>query len=326
MRIMSSRSRRLRAAVVGAAVAGACLVLGHGALAVDSTFTQTCATGSPLDIHTISVTNDATTITYGVTMCNNFTTAQVSRIVWQFSFADIGGASAPVDGCMSVEPSHYTGANHNAVGLLAFITNRCVGGTNGLGGAPDANDGALIATAPVTQTSNSVSATFPIAALRQLGLGGANSYGLRVVARDTASQANLNGVGPQDAAPEDQNTFLTHSLTSALITQPQLSIGNAKKKLKGGSSTMSFPITLSAPSARAITVHYVTANGTATAGKDYTAEDQTLTIPANTSTGIVINIPVKHGKKGKHTFTVTLDSPTNATLVHSVATGTITDQ
>jgi hypothetical protein len=320
------RSRRLRAAVVGAAVAAASLVLGHGALAVDSSFTQTCGTGSSLDIHSISVTNDANNVTYGLTMCSAFTATNVSRIAWQFSFSDSGQSNVPVDACLVVEPSDYAGGSS---GLNGYVTSRCVGdGVPASGaGLPDAAGGGLLGevASPITLSGAQLTVVLPISTLRQAGLGGGNSYEFRVVTRDTDSAAHLASLAPQDAAPESVGTFLTHQLGSTLTTLTTMSIGDAKKKLTGGTSTIDFPVTLSAASARPVSVHYVTGGGTAVAGKDYTAQDSTLTIAAGSTTG-TISVPVKHGKVGKHTFNVTLDSPQNATLTRSVATGTIIDK
>ena len=49
----------------------------------------------------------------------------------------------------------------------------------------------------------------------------------------------------------------------------------------------SFTVTLSAATSREITLNYATANGTATAGEDYTAASGSITIPANTTTATI---------------------------------------
>ncbi|MFN6538729.1 MAG: Calx-beta domain-containing protein [Nostoc sp. EkiNYC01] len=88
-----------------------------------------------------------------------------------------------------------------------------------------------------------------------------------------------------------------------------------------------YTVTLSNASTKTITVKYATANGTATAGADYTNTAGTLTFnPGDTSK--VINIPILNDfiNEANETFTLTLTSPTNASLGTSkTVTTTITD-
>ncbi|HVF73348.1 MAG TPA: Calx-beta domain-containing protein [Chthoniobacterales bacterium] len=63
------------------------------------------------------------------------------------------------------------------------------------------------------------------------------------------------------------------------------------------------------------TVHFTTANGTAIAGDDYIGVSGDLTfLPAETSKNISVTIANDSGKEGDETFTVSLDTPSNATL------------
>ena len=74
-------------------------------------------------------------------------------------------------------------------------------------------------------------------------------------------------------------------------------------------------VTLSAVSGQTVTVNYATANGTAAAGSDYTTTNGTLTFaPGETSK--TINVPITNDStvESSETFTVSLSSPTNATL------------
>ncbi|MEJ1933007.1 Calx-beta domain-containing protein, partial [Nostoc sp. NIES-2111] len=88
-----------------------------------------------------------------------------------------------------------------------------------------------------------------------------------------------------------------------------------------------YTVTLSQASSQTITVQYATANGTATAGVDYTNTTGTLTFnPGETSK--VINIPILNDSinEANETFTLSLSSPTNASLGGtSAVTTTITD-
>ncbi|MBD2665694.1 calcium-binding protein [Richelia sinica FACHB-800] len=90
---------------------------------------------------------------------------------------------------------------------------------------------------------------------------------------------------------------------------------------------VSYTVTLSNPSSQTITVNYATANGTATAGSDYTSTSGILTFnPGVTSQ--VINIPILNDSinEANESITLTLTNPTNASLGSgTTATTTITD-
>jgi hypothetical protein len=109
----------------------------------------------------------------------------------------------------------------------------------------------------------------------------------------------------------------TPTLSIADVTQAE---GNS------GSTNFLFNVTLSVATTTPVTVKYSTANGTATAGSDYTATSGTLTIPAGQTTG-QIAVPVLGDTtvEANETFTVTLTTPSGATLSRAAATGTITN-
>ena len=98
-----------------------------------------------------------------------------------------------------------------------------------------------------------------------------------------------------------------------------------------GSATLSFRVTLSAPSEKQITVDYAMGTGTATAGEDYTALTAgTLTFsPRTTSQTLAVFILDDAIDELAETVVVTLRNPTNAALDGGGAaldgTGTITD-
>ncbi|MCZ8240292.1 MAG: VWD domain-containing protein [Microcystis sp. LE19-131.1A] len=89
----------------------------------------------------------------------------------------------------------------------------------------------------------------------------------------------------------------------------------------------SYTVTLSQASNQTVSVNYATANGTATAGADYTATIGTLTFAPGVTTQ-VINIPILNNSlnEANEIFTLALSSPTNAILgAVTAATTTITD-
>lgn len=108
---------------------------------------------------------------------------------------------------------------------------------------------------------------------------------------------------------------------------PTLSI-NSVAALEGnaGSSTLTFTVTLSAVSAQTVTVNYATADGTATAGSDYTTAAGVLTfLPGSTTQPIPISLLGDAAPETNETFTVTLSGAANATIAGATGTGTITN-
>ncbi|MBF0260778.1 MAG: DUF4347 domain-containing protein, partial [Magnetococcales bacterium] len=109
------------------------------------------------------------------------------------------------------------------------------------------------------------------------------------------------------------------------INSPTHAEGNS------GSSNMSFTVSLSAASSKSITIYYATANGTATAGSDYTATTGTLTLaPGDTSKTFNVAVLGDVTTESDETIdaTISITSPTvpdDATLGTATGTGTITD-
>ncbi len=93
-----------------------------------------------------------------------------------------------------------------------------------------------------------------------------------------------------------------------------------------GSTPATFLVTLSHPSAFAITVDYATGGGTATPGTDYTATSGTLTFaPLETSKPLPVSVLGDEITEPNETFEVTLSNPTMASILDGTGLGTITD-
>lgn len=111
---------------------------------------------------------------------------------------------------------------------------------------------------------------------------------------------------------------------------PKINLSPSNQTVVEGLTTpqnASYTATLSQASSQTISVNYATANGTATAGADYTATIGTLTFAPGVTTQ-VINIPILNDSlnEADETFTLALSSPTNAVLgAVTIATTTITD-
>jgi hypothetical protein len=109
------------------------------------------------------------------------------------------------------------------------------------------------------------------------------------------------------------------------IPKPTISIGDAAAaEGNSGTTTLSVPVKLSAASGSAVTVGYATANGTASAGTDYTAASGTLVFRAGeTEKTIPIALAGDTSIEQDETFTVELSTPVNAKIAKASATATI---
>jgi Calx-beta domain len=111
----------------------------------------------------------------------------------------------------------------------------------------------------------------------------------------------------------------------AASSTPGLYIKGAEVDNSAGS--VEVPVLLGGPSGASegvsVTVSYATHNGSAIAGTDYTTTKGTLTFPpGETTQNITVPIIDRSGSAPTRTFTVSLSSPTNATI--TVGTGTVT--
>ena len=106
---------------------------------------------------------------------------------------------------------------------------------------------------------------------------------------------------------------------------PAVSVADAQVR-EGADATLDFAVTLDREPTGTVTVAYATADGTATAGDDYTATSGTLAFAAG-ETSKTISVPVLEDDidEGSETLTLRLSSPSGATIADGVATGTITN-
>ena len=116
-------------------------------------------------------------------------------------------------------------------------------------------------------------------------------------------------------------TVFTTAVASVSIADATVTEGHS------GTVNASFAVTLSATSGTDVAVNYDVDDYTATAGSDYIDVSDRLTIPAGQTSG-QIAIAVRGDLVTEYpseSFTVTLSSPSNATLAAATATGTIVD-
>jgi glucose/arabinose dehydrogenase len=91
-----------------------------------------------------------------------------------------------------------------------------------------------------------------------------------------------------------------------------------------GTSVAGFTVSLSGASSQTVTVNYATANDTATAGSDYSANSGTVTFdPGQTSKPVSVSVNGDTTFEPNETFNVNLSGATNATISDSQGVGTI---
>src|SRR5439155_14384184 len=130
--------------------------------------------------------------------------------------------------------------------------------------------------------------------------------------------------GPVNATIADSRGVVTIQENDPL---PGISINDISvTEGNSGTKTATFTLTLSAVSGRNVTVTYATADGTATAGTDYTARTGNLTFTAGTTT-VTLAITVRGDTtlEPDETVLVNLTAPVNATLARATGTLTITN-
>ena len=137
---------------------------------------------------------------------------------------------------------------------------------------------------------------------------------------------------------DEKNPVMLSNSPAATIAGPEASddtVNTAEPdaSIAGGTATegtdtsIRFTVTLDNAATDTVTIDYATADGTATAGSDYTETSGTLTFAAGT-TSQAISVPIADDSENEsdETFTVTLSNPTGATLETSSATGTIANR
>jgi hypothetical protein len=128
-------------------------------------------------------------------------------------------------------------------------------------------------------------------------------------------------------AIKDGATTVTRSATYPIQGRPSVSVGDASvTEGNAGTTSMTFPVTLSAASSQPVTVTFATADGTATAPSDYAAANGTLTFgPGETSKSITVGVVADVAIEQDESFSVTISGAVGATIATGSATGRITN-
>ena len=172
--------------------------------------------------------------------------------------------------------------------------------------------------APADYEAASGTRTFPGALL-----GGTQTQQVAVpIAGDRLDEPNesfrLVVSGPEVVDGEGVGTIVDDD------PQPAVGAADAAAATEGG--TASFAVSLSAPSGRDVSVAFATADGSATAGQDYTARSGRVTIPAgSTSATVPVALLDDGADEPSESFELRLSAPAAASLGRAAATATILD-
>ena len=145
----------------------------------------------------------------------------------------------------------------------------------------------------------------------------------------TSTKQNVNSTTGIVVLASDEKTdyYLHNYLSLGSPVTATVALSQASYTVIEASGTATITVNLSKALAAPATVNYATSNGTATAGKDYTARSGTLTFATGqTSQSFFVPIQEDSLDEPAETLNLTLSNPTNAVLgLPATATLTIMD-
>ena len=132
----------------------------------------------------------------------------------------------------------------------------------------------------------------------------------------------LDCAAPAAVCTEDGRPLMSGASTMVL-GPAALSVADAETR-EAADAVLAFAVTLDRAAGRRITVDYATADGSATAGADYTQTSGTLVFAIG-ERAKTVNVPILDDDhdEGAETLTLTLANATGARIEDAVATGTI---
>lgn len=143
---------------------------------------------------------------------------------------------------------------------------------------------------------------------------------LRLALSNLQIPASLDPASFNLAGAANSGTITNDDGTTLSVNSPTQPEGNAV-------GTLAFTVTLSAASKSPVTVNYASADGTATAGSDYTAATGTLTFNPGGPLTQTVNVTTAGDNivEANETLTLTLSNPNGALLGVAVGTGTLSN-
>ncbi|MBX7187704.1 MAG: hypothetical protein K1Y01_21360, partial [Vicinamibacteria bacterium] len=207
------------------------------------------------------------------------------------------------EGNAGIVNANFTVSLSSASPLTITVTATTATGTATAGSDYTATGPTLLTFAPGITTQ-----TFTVPVIGDLNLEANETYYVNLSAPTNAVLGDAQGVG---VINNDDSTI---SVTNAAIVE-----GTG-----GAAPNLNFTVVLSATSIYTITVDYATADGTATAGSDYTAVNGTLTfVPGAASKTVSVPISPDATVEPDETLFLNLSNATEATIADNQGLGTI---
>jgi hypothetical protein len=116
-----------------------------------------------------------------------------------------------------------------------------------------------------------------------------------------------------------------HGLVTIVDDEPRVNITSvSKSEGNSGSTKFAFTVSLSAASSAPVTVNFATADGSASAPGDYTAQSGVLTFNAGETSKIVtVNVVADRTREWDEVFYVNVSSASGAFVATSQGTGVV---
>ena len=116
---------------------------------------------------------------------------------------------------------------------------------------------------------------------------------------------------------------LSNTISTTVRGPVAVSVADARAR-EGEDETIDFAVSLSREAHASVTVEYTTADGSATAGEDYTRTSDTLSFaPGETEKTVAVPVLDDAIDEGEETFTLRLSNASGAVIADGTATGTI---
>ena len=261
--------------------------------------------------------NDGVVNIFNSTITNNTSTANYSGAAGGIKNTNPSGGRASLNLKNTIVAGNM-GANPNILGSINSNNNNLIDGDAKLGLLQDNGNGifthALLSDSPaINQGNNALIATDVF----DLDNDGNNSETIPFDNRGSGYTRIFGGTVDIGAFEFQSAPNLSLSINDVTLTE-----GNS------GTKNATFTVTLSGETFQPVTVNYATANGTATAGSDYTATTGTLIFnvnPGETTKQITVPILGDTLAESDETFFINLSNAINATIADTQGIATITN-